>query len=136
MVVTHFEMRFAAGPFVCVLGSMDKATRFNLLRERFGALSRYVAPVVTAPKALGLVRATKPLGPWPRRGITHKVESRKRPDSLGIAMVTTWVKWLETQRPAKNSFRRLEPSRKRRVSPLILIAEHFPKRVQRKQSRI
>jgi hypothetical protein len=98
---------------------MDKATRSNLLRERFGALSRYAAPVVTAPRARGLVRAKMPLGPHPRRGITYKVEGRKRPDSLGIALRTTWLKWLKTQRTPKNAFKRLELSRNKRVSPLV-----------------
>jgi len=77
------------------------------------------------------VRAKKPFGPHPRRGITYKVEGRKQPDSLGIALQTTWLKWLETQRPQKNNFKRLELSRKKRVSPLVRIAEQWTKRVPR-----
>jgi len=112
---------------------MDKAKRSNLLRERFGALSRYDASVVPTPKARGMVRAKMPLGPHPRRGITYKVEGRKRPDSLGIALQTTWLKWLQTQRTPKDSFKRLELSRKKRVSPLLRIAEQFPKRILRQE---
>jgi hypothetical protein len=113
---------------------MDKTTRSNLLRERFGALSQHSAPAATTPKARGLVRAKMPLGPHPRRGITYKVEGRKRPDSLGIALQTTWLKWLETQRPQKNKFKRLELSRKKRVSPLWRIAEKWPKKVEREET--
>jgi hypothetical protein len=53
------------------------------------------------------------------------------PVSLGIALRATWLKWLETQRPAKDSFKRLELSRKKRVSPLVRIAEQFPTKARR-----
>jgi hypothetical protein len=114
---------------------MDPSDRSELLRRRFKAIAPYAAPPPAPVKPRGQVRAKMPPERPKRQGVTWKTRrGRLLPVSLGIALYATWVKWLETQRPPKNSFKRLELSRKKRVSPLWRIAEKWPKRVARRET--
>jgi hypothetical protein len=53
--------------------------------------------------------------------------------SLGVALVEKRSKWLETELYEKRNFVRLQLSRKKRVSPLVVIAEAWPKKVEREK---
>jgi hypothetical protein len=111
---------------------MDTAKRSELLRRRIKTLGRYASLVPQAAPARGVVKAKQPPEAPKRKGVTWPV-SGARPVrvSLGVALVAYRGKWLQTPTSDKNKFKRLEPSRKRRVSPLVRIAEAWPKRVAR-----
>src|ERR1035438_783884 len=111
---------------------MDTAQRSEMLRRRFKTLGRHPASVAQAAPARGLVGAKLPPRPVPRQGVTGPVTGPPAYSSLGPTFAEPMrLKWMETEPHPQNNFKRLEPSRKKCVSPLVLIAEQWPKRVAR-----
>ena|ERR1700749_3034891 len=94
---------------------MDKAQRSELLRQRFRATGGI--PYVPGPK-----RAPKPLRE--PRGRVYMDWPDIVPDSKRVPKY-----WLKAEREKRET---LSPKRLARVSPLIRIAAHYPKRHPRK----
>jgi hypothetical protein len=111
---------------------MDRAKRSELLRRRIMTLGRYATLVPQAAPARGQVKAKKPTEPPKRVGVTWPVTGAHPVRvSLGVALVARRGKRLETQRPTKNYFKRLELSREKRVCPLVRIADAWPTKLPR-----
>src|SRR5208283_2626415 len=111
--------------------------RTDLMRRRFKRFGRYATLVPQSAPARGQVKAKKPPEPPKRNGVTWPINGgRPVRVSLGEALVTKRGKWLETEPYPQNHNTRLEPSRKKRVSPLVVIAEAWPKKTERENKAL
>jgi len=113
---------------------MDLQQRSELLRLSFERLSGPGAPIVGPTEARGLVYSGQPRRPEPRKGVTGPTSGKW---SHWHAEMRLWrsndmppLAWMEPPCDPDKA-RHLKLSRRAGVSPLIRIAEKFPKKVAR-----
>lgn len=112
---------------------MNLQQRSALLKARFQRLSAPKVSTAVLTPARGLVRSKAPASPAPRKGVTKPTPGNwnfthfdRNPE---LSTELRHPKWLETSGlPPKAA---LALKRRVGVSPLVRIAEHFPKKTAR-----
>ena len=116
---------------------MDLQERSELLRLRFERLSGQGAPIIGPSKARGLVYSGKQPRPEPRKGVTKPTSGKWShwhvEERLWPSKDLPRMAWMEPPCDP-NKGRHFKLSRRSGVSPLIRIAERFPKKAERRVS--